>query len=126
MSLRVLVDMNLSVEWVAELERQGFQVKHWSKVGNPAADDAQIIEWAIAEGYVIFTHDLGFATALSLTHAAGPSIIQLRSRSVLPEDAATLVIAAIRQHETALLAGALVVVDESKSRTRVLPLTGGT
>jgi hypothetical protein len=32
-----------------------------------------------------------------------------------------MVIAALRQYESALTAGAMVVVDEKKSRVRVLP-----
>jgi len=32
------------------------------------------------------------------------------------------IVAALRQHEAALAAGAIVVVDEKKSRVRVLPL----
>ncbi|MGH3144525.1 MAG: hypothetical protein ACRDTR_01860 [Rubrobacter sp.] len=31
------------------------------------------------EGNVVFTHDLDFARLLTLTHAEGPSVTQLRS-----------------------------------------------
>jgi predicted nuclease of predicted toxin-antitoxin system len=78
--------------------------------------------WALANGYVVFTHDLDFGTMLALTHATGPSVLQVRGQSVLPEDIGPLVIAALRQHDAALAAGALVVVDVKKSRVRVLPL----
>jgi hypothetical protein len=37
-----------------------------------------------------------------------------------------LVVAALRQHEAALAAGALVVVEEKKCRVRVLPLKPNT
>ena len=59
---------------------------------------------------------------LALTHATGPSVLQVRGQSVLPEDIGPVVIAALRQHDAALAAGALVVVDVKKSRVRVLPL----
>jgi hypothetical protein len=59
---------------------------------------------------------------LALTHAAGPSGLQVRAQNVLPEDIGPVVIAALRQHDAALAAGALVVVDVKKSRVRVLPL----
>ena len=78
--------------------------------------------WALAHAYVVFTHDLDFGTILALTHAAGPSVIQVRGQNVLPEDMGPLVSAALRQHEAALESGALVVVDDKKSRVRVLPL----
>ena len=114
--------MNLSVEWAAELERHGYSVVHWSRVGDPRADDRLIMQWARANGYVLFTHDLGFGTTLSLTHDRGPSVIQVRTRSVLPEDIGALVMSALRAHERALLDGSIVVVEEHIQRVRVLPL----
>jgi predicted nuclease of predicted toxin-antitoxin system len=122
MSLQVLVDMNLSPEWVGELTRHGWLAVHWSSVGDPKADDGQIMAWAASHGYVVFTHDLDFGTALALTHATGPSVLQVRTSAVLPEDIGPLVVAALRHYEQELITGALVVVEPSKSRVRVLPL----
>ena len=122
MSVRLVVDMNLSVEGVAELARHGWPAVHWSSVGDPRADDSAVMAWALANGRVVFTHDLGFGTMLALTHAAGPSVLQVRGQSVLPEDIGPVVIAALRQYGAALAAGALVVVEVKKSRVRVLPL----
>jgi predicted nuclease of predicted toxin-antitoxin system len=123
MSVSLVVDMNLAVDWVAELTRHGWTAVHWSTVGDPRADDAAIMAWALAHGHVVFTHDLDFGTTLALTHAAGPSVLQVRAQNVLPEDIGPLVIAALRQYDAELAAGALVVVvDLKKSRVRVLPL----
>ncbi len=122
MSVQLVVDMNLSVEWVAELARHGWSAVHWSAVGDPRADDSTIVAWAQANGRVVFTHDLDFGTMLALTHATGPSVLQVRGQDVLPEDIGTVVIATLRQYESALEAGALVVVELKKSRIRVLPL----
>ena len=122
MSVRLVVDMNLSVEWVTELARHEWSAIHWSAVGDPSAEDSVIMGWAIANGYAVFTHDLDFGSMLALTHATGPSVQQVRGQNVLPEDIGPFVIAALRQHDAALAAGALVVVDLKKSRTRVLPL----
>jgi len=43
MSVQLVVDMNLSVEWVAELTKHGWTAFHWSTVGNPRADDSVIM-----------------------------------------------------------------------------------
>jgi predicted nuclease of predicted toxin-antitoxin system len=123
MSMPILIDMNLSVEWVAELARHGWSAVHWSTVGDPRAEDTEIMAWALANGHVVFTHDLDFGTALALTHAAGPSVLQVRGQNVLPEHMGPIILAVLRQHEAALVAGALVVVDERKTRVRVLPLS---
>src|SRR6476646_1017375 len=122
MSVKLVIDMNLSPEWVAELGRHGWSAVHWSTVGDQSAEDAAVMAWARDKGHVVFTHDLDFGTTLALPHATGPSVRQVRGRNVLPEDIGPQVVAALRQHDGALATGALVVVDIKKSRVRVLPL----
>ncbi len=122
MSLRIVVDMNLSVEWEPLLTQAGWPTVHWSTVGDPRAEDSTIMAWALAEGRVVFTHDLDFGTALALTHAGGPSVLQVRGQRVLPESMGPIVLAALTRYETELAAGALVVIEESRSRVRILPL----
>jgi predicted nuclease of predicted toxin-antitoxin system len=122
MSIRLLVDMNLSPEWIAEFARHEYDSIHWSSVGDPQLDDASIMAWARKNQYVVFTHDLDFGTILALTHAAGPSVVQVRGPDALPESISRFVVAALRQHEEALGAGAIVVADRRKARVRILPL----
>lgn len=122
MTVRIVVDMNLSPEWVPVLASRGYDAVHWSAIGNPRAPDTEIVDWARAQGFVVFTHDLDFGAALALTHAAGPSVLQVRGQGVLPEHISTLVFATLQQYEEELNAGALVTVDEKRSRVRVLPL----
>lgn len=122
MNLPIVVDMNLSVEWISLLEGAGCVAVHWSQIGDPRADDATIMAWALAKKHVVFTHDLDFGTALALTHAGGPSVLQIRTQQILPESVGGIVLAAIQQYESELKAGALVVVEPAKSRVRVLPL----
>lgn len=120
--LKLLIDMNLSPLWVEALEAQGHRGVHWSQVGDHAAPDREILEYARKQGYAVFTHDLDFTRLLALTHADGPSVIQLRSQSVLPREAGPLVFATLRQHEQLLERGALVVIDATTSRARILPI----
>ena len=122
MSLRIVVDMNLSVEWVQFLEQAGWPAVHWSAIGDPRADDATIMAWASAHDCLVFTHDLDFGTTLALTHAGKPSVIQVRSQRVLPEHIGPIVLGALKQYEQELAVGALLVVESAKSRVRILPL----
>jgi predicted nuclease of predicted toxin-antitoxin system len=122
MSIRLVIDMNLSAEWIGEFVKQGWHAEHWSTIGDPQAEDSEIIAWAIESGAIVFTHDLDFGATLALTAAAGPSVIQVRGPYVLPEDIGPLVIATIRQYEAILSAGALAIVDPAKVRVRILPL----
>jgi predicted nuclease of predicted toxin-antitoxin system len=122
MRVNVLIDMNLSPDWVPVLQCRSWPAVHWSTVGDPRATDRTIMDWAVANGYMVFTHDLDFGTMLALTHATGPSVLQVRAEDVLPDHLEGIVIGALKQHAAELASGALVVVDESRSRVRVLPI----
>ncbi len=89
---------------------------------RPGASDQDIMDWAVAHQYAVFTHDLDFGTMLALSHDSGPSVLQVRVENNLPDYIEDFVIAALTQHEGDLSSGALVVVDERRSRVRVLPL----
>lgn len=119
---KLLIDMNLSPEWVEEFRRCGMEACHWSEVGDPRAEDTQIMRWARERGMIVFTHDLDFGTALALTHAQGPSVLQVRGRHVLPSQISARVVAAIRLYQEHLNSGALVVIDEATARVRLLPI----
>ncbi len=120
--MKVLVDMNLSPAWVDVFERQGWHAVHWSRVGDPRATDRAIMDWARANGYIAFTHDLDFGAILAVTHAEGSSVLQVRTQDVFPEHLADVVVAALQQFTEHLEAGALITVDDSSSRVRILPI----
>ena len=116
MTVNLLIDMNLSPDWVPALNDRGWQAIHWSTVGDPRADDRTVMEWAAKHKYTVFTHDLDFGTLLALTHSTGPSVLQVRTQDALPDSLADVVTAALRQHGPDLVSGALVVVEESRTR----------
>ena len=49
-------------------------------------------------------------------------MLQVRGEDVLPDHLQGVVLAALAQHDADLASGALVVIDESKCRVRILPL----
>ena len=120
--MKILIDMNLSPDWVEVFQKSGWQAQHWSQIGSPTATDQEIMGWARAEGWIVFTHDLDFGTLLSLTRARSPSVIQVRTQDVMPTHLANRLIQVLREQESALENGALVTIDEAKSRVRILPL----
>ena len=122
MSVKLLIDMNLSPEWVPVLKRHGWSAVHWSTIGDPRESDRVIMDWALRHDYIVFTHDLDFGTMLALSHPTGPSVLQVRARDILPEHLENIVIAALRQHDDDLASGSLVVVDEIRTRVRILPI----
>jgi predicted nuclease of predicted toxin-antitoxin system len=102
--------------------RHGLRAVHWSTIGDPRAEDPVLMQWARDNDYVVFTHDLDFGTLLALTQAESPSAIQVRTQDVTPHYLEAMVIGALKKYESLLESGALIVLDESKSRVRILPL----
>ncbi len=121
--MKILVDMNLSVEWISRLRQYGWEAVHWSKIGDPQAKDSTIMDWAHKNKYIVFTHDLDFGTILASTQAEGPSVIQVRTQDVTPAHLEKTIVSVLHQHETLLKQGALIIVNEMKSRIRILPLS---
>jgi predicted nuclease of predicted toxin-antitoxin system len=120
--VKILIDMNLSPEWRETFEAHGFEAKHWSAIGVPKAKDREILAWAREHEHIVFTHDLDFGHLLALTHAEGPSVIQVRSEDVLPTSIGPVVLRALHQHHDLLESGALVVIEPADFRIRILPI----
>ena len=120
--MKLIVDMNLSPHWVNILADAGIEAAHWSALGANNALDSVIMAYARANNYVVFTHDLDFSAILAATQGDKPSVVQIRSEEVSPDVIGKHVIAALRQMATELEQGALLTIDPSRTRLRVLPL----
>ena len=122
--MKLLVDMNLSPRWIGVLADGGIEAAHWSTLGTKNATDSQIMSYASANNYVVLTHDLDFGSILAATHGEKPSVVQIRSENVSPEAIGKQVIAALRQTLAELEEGALLTIDPTRTRLRILPLRG--
>ena len=71
---------------------------------------------------MLFTHDLDFGAILAATDPEGPSVIQIRAQDISPDHAKNLLLNVVNKFSRDLLQGALISVDEEKSRVRLLPL----
>ncbi len=120
--MKILIDVNLSPAWVSVLEEGGHIASHWSTIGLLSASDREILSWAKANGFVLFTHDLDFGAILAATAAEGPSVIQIRARDISPDHAKNLLLSVVNKFSRDLLQGVLISVDEEKARVRLLPL----
>lgn len=120
--MKILIDMNLSPEWVTTFAAENIESVHWSTIGDPRAEDEKITEYARTNGYIIFTHDLDFGAILALTQAESPSVVQVRAQNILPAHLANIMITVLQTNKTTLEQGALIVVDEGRARVRILPL----
>lgn len=120
--MKILIDMNLSPQWVELFTASGVEAVHWSTTGKGNAPDMEILSWARVNGYTVFTHDLDFGTILAFTQDRKPSVIQLRDQEVTPQSASAIVISAIKEFSPVLSEGALVTIDSARAKARILPL----
>lgn len=120
--MKLLVDMNLSPRWVVWLKDAGVDAIHWSLVGKINAPDTEIMTFAMANDYVVLTHDLDFSAILATTQGEKPSVVQIRADDVSPDAIGLQIVAALGQMESELAAGALLTIDPSRTRLNLLPL----
>lgn len=119
--MKVLIDMNLSSQWVPLLKLQGHEATHWS-VGPANSGDEALIDHASDRGQIILTNDLDFGITLITWGLTKPSVIQLRSQDLRPSTLGVAVLAALDTHAVALNRGALVTIDPARQRVRLLNL----
>jgi len=119
--MKLLIDMNLSPQWVNYFISNNIEASHWSGIGKADDPDIEIMEYAKNHDYTIFTHDLDFGTMLAITKADKPSVVQIRNNDVIPDNTAAPVIAALHRLTDDIEKGALVTIDLRKTRITLLP-----
>ncbi len=120
--MKLLVDMNLSPQWVRLLVDAGIPSEHWSTIGAANAPDSKIMAYASANDFVVLTHDLDFSAILATTHGEKPSVVQIRADDVSLNAIGSQVVFALVQMASELEEGALITVDPNRTRLRLLPL----
>jgi predicted nuclease of predicted toxin-antitoxin system len=120
--MKLLLDMNIPSQLCVRLREAGWETIHWADVGDPKAADAVLMDWARRNGHVVVTHDLDFSAILASIRGSSPSVIQIRAQDVLSERFVAILIESLLQFGDMLEDGAIVVVEESGTRARALPL----
>lgn len=120
--MKILIDMNLTPMWVNTFQDSGYEAVHWTSIGKPTASDHEIMEYALQNEYVVFTHDLNFGDILAATGVSGPSVIQIRTDDTTPDVIGNVLLRALSQFEARLEKGALITLSPARMRSRILPL----
>ena len=120
--MKLLLDMNIPLKYASLLREKGFDLVHWSDVGNPRALDNQIMAYAQEHDFIVVTYDLDFSAILSVTHDLKPSVVQVRATLPQAIQIIDLITIAIYQNKGNLQSGAVITIDAKKARVRMLPL----
>ena len=120
--MKLLVDMNLSPARIGFLAAAEIEAAHWSSLGPANAPDSAIFAFAAQHGWAVLTHDLDFSAILAASSSDKPSVVQIRAADLNIDAIGPIVLAALRQMEAELTAGALLTIDPKRTRARLLPL----
>lgn len=120
--VRLLLDMNLSPQWVEVLNSHDHECRHWSQIGNGDDPDDVLLGWAREHDAVLITADLDFGMLLARSGGQRPSVVQIRGKGTLPSDIADSLLGALMTSADHLAQGALITVEPERHRVRVLPL----
>jgi predicted nuclease of predicted toxin-antitoxin system len=121
--LKFLVDENLSERVAEVLVENGHDAIHVREIGLERADDPVVMARAEAEGRVVVSADTDFGAILARSGNRAPSVILFRMAGQRRAwSQAALVLANLPQVADDLEAGALVVIEDGRVRSRRLPL----
>lgn len=121
--MRFLIDENLSRRLVGALTSAGHDAIHVNDLGLSSAQDEEVLQTATAQRRILVSADTDFGTVLAATRATTPSMLLVRRISHRRADElAALMLANLDDVADALRQGAVVVVEETRIRVRLLPL----
>ncbi|MGH8991823.1 MAG: DUF5615 family PIN-like protein [Acidimicrobiia bacterium] len=121
--MRFLVDENLSERIAEILVENGHDAIYVRDIGLERADDPVVMDRAEAEGRVVVSADTDFGAILARSGKRAPSVILFRMAGQRRAwSQAPLVLANLPQVADDLAAGALVVIEDGRVRSRRLPL----
>jgi predicted nuclease of predicted toxin-antitoxin system len=116
---RFLVDEDLPRSLARELRESGIDAVDGRDVGLRGRSDAEIFAFAVAEGRVLLTADLGFGNVLAFPANSHHGIVVARFPSQIPirtlNDA---ILAAIRSLTDDDIEQAVVVIEPGRMRLR--------
>ena len=119
-------DALVPADALAKLKASGYSVEYWQarlNEGKPAvAENGEIFAKAAAENRVVLTVDLDFGEIAALSKGRKTSVILFRLHNTRTPHVIDRLARALADCTDALEKGAVVVVEESRQRVRLLPI----
>jgi predicted nuclease of predicted toxin-antitoxin system len=120
--VKFLADMGISMTVVQALREQGYDAIHLLEEGLERLPDPAILAKAMQEQRIVLTCDLDFAELLAAGNYALPSVIIFRLQNYTPASVRPKLLGALLQYGQELSAGAILTVENSRYRLRLLPI----
>lgn len=120
--MKFIADMGISQTTVQWLKEQGFNAVHVRDMGMHRSSDTDIVKKAMEEERIVLTCDLDFGDIVSASGERCPSVIILRLENETPGNVNRRLTQALRESSEDLKKGAIISVEETRHRVRLLPL----
>lgn len=120
--MKFIADMGISQTTVKWLREQGFDAIHVRDINMHRASDAAIVKKAIEEDRVVLPCDLDFGDIISASGESSPSVIILRLTNETSENVNKRLKQVLKESSGVLIKGAIISVEETRHRVRLLPL----
>src|SRR5260370_19685618 len=114
--------MPLSPELAQWLRVEGHDAVHANELSMNQSPDAEILQAAARDSYVLITADLDFPRLLARLGSTGPGLILLRGGNYSEAQSRDCVRRVLMSIAHAELPRSIVVVDSERIRRRWLPL----
>ena len=115
--IKLLLDQNLSPKTADFIRSLGWDAKDVRELGKGGADDADIYEFAKAEGWTLVTYDLDFSRRF-MADKKLPGLILLRVHPQTVEILHPVLQDFLQRVKSEDLAGAIVTVEPQRYRLR--------
>jgi predicted nuclease of predicted toxin-antitoxin system len=119
--MRFLLDMGVGARVADWLRQQGHDAAHLRDEGLQQLPDRDILAKATTENRVILTFDLDFAEIVAFSSDVFTSVIIFRLRHPKSPTVIRRLEATLPAIETALLNGAMAVIEDAHFRVRPYP-----
>jgi predicted nuclease of predicted toxin-antitoxin system len=113
---KFLLDQMFDRHVLAALRQEGYDVVSVAELGLSTADDAEIMQQAIADGRVVITLDEHFGDWSVLPLTRHPGVIRLKINPTTTATTLTLLLPFLARHAQGEFANRLVIVRENRNR----------
>ena len=120
--MRFLADMGVDIRIVQWLRQNGHDAIHLRDEGLHRIPNGEIFTKAVSENRIIITFDLDFGEIVALSKGQKGSVILFRLHNTRTPHLISRLTTVFRDCARALQEGAVVVVEESRHRVRLLPI----
>ena len=120
--MKFLADMCISSKVVSWLRSVNHDVVHLREQGLQRLADNKVFQKACKEERILLTFDLDFGEIVTGTRGTRTSVILFRLHNASPEAVVYLLETVIKEASNVLEQGAIVIVEDTRYRVRILPV----